>query len=216
MIKAMIFDFDGTLAYTLEEIAVCANMALKLHCYNEVSIENVKKYIGDGSINLISRAMSETWTDFSSLELKKVHSDYLDIYKREEGKYIKEFPFVKETLLELNKRGVKLAVLSNKPTANVVAGVKNTIPDVDFQFIYGDGEGFPLKPNPESMHFIMEKMGVSKEETAYIGDGDADVTVAINAGVKGISATWGYRTKDQLESVGATNFISDIRQLLDI
>lgn len=216
MKKGIIFDFDGTIADSIHDIRRITNMTLSEMGYKKISLENTLKYIGDGSIHLLRRALRES--DERNEEIvEKVLKRYLINYREHQGEALKNFDGVEETLKELVKRGVRLAVLSNKPHYNVKQAVKTVYGDrVHFEVIQGQEDRFPIKPNPASLNYVIEQMGLSKEDVAYIGDSEADAIVAQNAGVTGYSVLWGYRTKDILLGVGATNFLLEPKDLLKI
>lgn len=217
MIKAVVFDYDGTLVDTLEQIHIIGNVTLKEFSLNEVSIENYKKYIGNGAKKLINRLILETFNPTEEY-IEKVLFRYLQLYDEMQNDGLVIFDGITDLLMSLNNMQIKIAILSNKPERHVKSGAKKLFNEVEIDAIVGGEREFPLKPDPKSLLYVIENLSCDKSEVLYAGDGDADVLVAKNAGVTSVSALWGYRSKEELEKVGAFYFArtpDDIISLID-
>lgn len=213
MIKNVIFDLDGTLADTIEDIKNIGDIALARFGLSKIPTEKYKSFVGDGAKTLCQRMLAYNRSTESADELL---TEYLKAYAIHEGEKIRPFSGIKEVLSALTQSGVKLFVISNKPVKNVQTALKILYPTIAFFELIGGDSGFPLKPDTSSYTYLRDKYGIKDEETVYVGDGDADVKFAQNIGVSGISCLWGYRTKEDLEKVGATTFATDPAALLEI
>ena len=197
MYKAVIFDLDGTLLDTLDDLASAVNYALSIYSLPQRSREEICSFIGNGAKKLILRASEN---DARSDEI-------LECFRLYEG--------VLEMLSSLKEKGIKTAVLSNKPDFLTTALSKKYFGDL-IGFAQGEKEheGIPRKPAPDALFSVMETLGVRKEETVYIGDSDVDIKTAKNAGVDCISVTWGFKSRAFLEENGATHLADTTAQVL--
>ena len=206
-IKCAVFDLDGTLLNTIKTINYYLNFALEKHGLGSVSESDTMNFVGDGAVKLIERALRKIGADDSLFD--EVFRTYNDVYNASPYYLTNAYDGIKETLLALKEQGIKLAVLSNKPDFAVKATAGRFFPDI-FDIVRGGKEGVPLKPCPDALFDIMKELGVTPEETAYIGDSEPDVLTAKNAGVAlSISVTYGFRTKKQLEKAGAEILIDN-------
>ncbi|MEG1805335.1 MAG: HAD family hydrolase [Clostridia bacterium] len=214
MIKAVIFDYDGTLIDTVKQIQLVGNLSLRDFSLNEVPAEKYMKFIGGGARKLIERLVNESYKPYDEL-IDRVLFRYLSYYDKMQNEAMCSFDGVFEMLKKLNEQGIKVAILSNKPDRHVKAGINAALNGVEVDYIVGSDSGFPLKPDPTSLLYVIDKLGVNLDEVLYVGDGDADVIVAKNAGVKACFVLWGYRSEEELKAVGAEDFISSPNELFD-
>ena len=210
--QTYIFDLDGTLLDTLGDLAASVNYALRTHGMPEHSIDDVRRFVGNGVRKLMERAIpdgadnprfDETFATFRQYYM--AHS--LDTTRPYEG--------IPETLATLKARGCHLAVVSNKMMAATQALFHHFFPDT-IEVAIGEDEaaGIRRKPAPDTVFAALKALGVGKEDAAYVGDSDVDIQTARNAGLPCVSVLWGFRDRDFLISHGAQTFITHPAELL--
>jgi phosphoglycolate phosphatase len=209
MIKAIIFDLDGTLLNTIEDIQSVLNESLKAYSLPEVSLQNTKLFVGDGAKKLVERAVGERQDMFD-----KVYAYYSKRFSECGNEKTTLYEGESETLTKLKQMGIKLAILTNKPQKATQNVYKKYLSSFNFDVVRGQTDLFPLKPNKQSALNILDELNVKPSECLFIGDGEADVLTAKNAGIKCISVLWGYRSKEQLQFVGATDCIQHYYDIL--
>ena len=201
MIKACIFDLDGTLANTLESMAYVANEILKSMNLKPQPVENFKYYSGEGADMLIRRCLK----DAGDPELTH-YEEVRRIYRKkfDEDPLYKVVPYegIKEMLKELKKRGMKLAVCSNKPHPAAVKVIAQLF-DGEFDMVVGQSEAIRRKPAPDGPLMVAEKFGVKPEECMYVGDTSTDMKTGKAAGMYTVGALWGFRDRKELNENGA-------------
>ena len=210
MEKAIIFDLDGTLIDSVHDIADCLNDTLLRFNFKEVTTEKVKSIIGNGAKKLIIDAIDMPLPDE---KVEEILVYYNKIYTASTSPKTIVFSGMKEVLKKLKSLGYKLAVLTNKPQATTEKVCEIYLNDIGFDIVYGQLTGRPRKPDKTSTLEIIDKLGVLKKNVIFVGDGDADFLTAKNAGINSVSVLWGYRTKEQLSRLGATNFVNTPSEL---
>lgn len=197
----VIFDMDGTLLNTLEDLTDAVNVALEQNGYPKRSLEEMRYFVGSGAGNMIRLAAPE------GVDTKPVMDAFLEWYGPHCQDKTRPYDGIMEALEEL-KKDYPLAVVSNKPDYAVKLMSQGLFPGV-----YGVGEqqGIPRKPAPDMLLSAMQQIGV--EKCIYVGDSNVDLETARNAGVPCISVLWGFRTKEELLAAGATVFCSHPREL---
>ena len=210
MYKAVIFDLDGTLLNTLEDLAIACNYALLKCGFPIYKVDAYKKFVGDGRYKLIERIVpKESRTDEV---LNKVMEFYNEYYEAHMIDMTKPYEGILELLDILNDKGLKLAVVSNKPHEFSTGIVKNFFGD-RIQMVFGHRTNFPTKPNPETVFEVLREFNVSKEESIFIGDSNVDIRTAKNAGVKSVGVAWGFRGEEELRAEGADFVASTVDEL---
>lgn len=202
-VKAVIFDLDGTLLDTLTDLKNSINAALLLHGLPERTTDEVRRFVGNGLAKLASRAVGSS----AHPEYEGVLADTRRIYAQKCLETTKPYAGISEMLQTLHEKGYLLAVVSNKPDAQV----KKLCADFFPGFIHtaiGQREGVLLKPAPDSLLEAIKELGCTAEECIYAGDSDVDILTARNAGIPCISVLWGFRDRSQLEEAGGTYFAS--------
>lgn len=207
MIKAVIFDFDGTLADTLESIKLGINLAMEKFGYPLNTREDVQSHINHGARNLIKLSIP---AELQSNEAKvdEVYAVYNEMYKKVYLEVEKLYDGMDEVIDTLHKNGIKMSVLSNKQDPMVVGLCEKHLPKEAFTEFRGQRVGAPTKPDPTVPLEICVLMGVKPSECALAGDSDVDMKTAKNAGFTAIGVSWGYRPPELLLENGA-DFIAD-------
>lgn len=202
MIKACIFDLDGTLTDTIRAIAHFGNLALKEYGMEPISIEDYKIYVGDGRDKLIHRILKHHNNDTDEM-FEKVRDVYDANYEKNYLYDTDAYDGIRELLEELKKKNIKIAVCSNKPD-NVVHFVTDTIFGKNyFDAVFGVVDGMPTKPNPYTALKIAEKLNVLPSECLFLGDTNVDIFTAKNAEMTSVGVLWGFRSKTELVQAGA-------------
>ena len=200
-IKCAVFDLDGTLLNTIKTINYYLNYALDTYGLPHVSEADTMSFVGNGAVKLIERTLNSVGGDpdlFDSL-----FKTYNDAYNSSPYYLTEVYEEIDQLLTALKEKGIKLAVLSNKPDFAVKAAVSHFFPNM-FDVVLGGRENVPLKPSPDALFEIMESLGVKADEVAYIGDSEPDVFTAKNAGLNSaFFLTHGFRTREQLLNAGA-------------
>lgn len=210
--KAVIFDLDGTLLNTLEDLRDSVNYSLKKFGYSPRTLSEIRNFVGNGIGNLIHRALP---SDVSENEYQKVFDTFKSYYA--EHCNIKTHPYdgVLPLLERLKKAGYQLAIVSNKADFGVKSLNRdyfNSLIDVAI----GEREGVRRKPEPDTVFTALKMLNVSKSETVYIGDSDVDIQTAHNSGLDCISVDWGFRDRTFLIKSGAETVVSTPEELIDL
>ncbi len=208
--KAVIFDLDGTLLNTLEDLADGVNIALQMHGMPQRSLDEVKMAIGNGVVKLIERVVPDGRNnpDFEAC-LADFRTEYAKIAQNKTCAY----DGIPALLTRLQEEGIHMAVVSNKFHDATVALVRQYFPAIPFAAGERESAGIRKKPAPDTVFLAMEEFGVTAEECVYIGDSDVDIETAKNAGMACISVTWGFRDREFLASHGAVMFADTPEQL---
>ena len=212
MYNTYIFDLDGTLLDTLTDLTASCNYALRTHGMPEHSIDDVRRFVGNGVRKLMERAIPE---GEANPDFEATFATFREHYMHHSLDTTKPYPGIMETLSELKARGCRLAVVSNKMMAATVELCKHFFPDtIEVAIGENEAEGICKKPAPDTVYAALRKLGVSKDDAVYVGDSDVDIQTAANSGLPCISVLWGFRDRDFLIQHGAKTFISAPSELL--
>lgn len=214
MIKAVVFDLDGTLLDTIGDIASSCNQVLEKLGYDALPETIYKIYVGEGVIRLVERLFEHYQINQTLFD--QFVKDYYAIYKTEAVVRTKPYDGILELLNKINQLGVSVNILSNKPDIQVQAILPIYFNPSPFQIALGKQEGYPIKPNPKSLNEIIERLDVDKDEVLYVGDTKTDIHTANNAGVKSVGVLWGFRDEAELAQAGASFIISKPSQIIEI
>ena len=218
--KGVVFDLDGTLLYTLEDILIAMNYALGKNGLTLITLDEVKYFVGSGARILIVRALKANKAILNgdvinTQELEdKVYDAYMEKYKVICADHARPYNGIIRTLNILKSLGIKMAVVSNKPQRDTENVIHHYFGDKIFDVVFGGREGIPLKPAPEAVYQTIKLLGLKKEEVAYVGDSDIDVKTFLNAGLFGIAVCYGFRTKQELVAAGATHFANSPHEII--
>ena len=208
MIKAVLFDLDGTLTDTIRDISDAMNYALQQHGLPGWTVAEYCYLVGDGAKKLAERAVRGRQD--LALSVQKTYQAYYETHNLVTSKPYDGIP---EMLAELQRRGYKLAVFSNKPDADTKNVVAHYFPQVKWDVVRGQMEGIPVKPDPMGAFAAAEAMGVAPDEVLYLGDTSTDMRCAVNAGMHPVGVLWGFRKEDELRNSGAEVIIAHPREI---
>ena len=212
--KAVLFDLDGTLLDTLEDIARSMNAVLTNAGFPAHPVEEYRGFIGEGIANLVRRALPKRCADERTVQQHV--SAMIDEYGRLWAEHTRPYPEIPKLLHALAVRKFKMAVLSNKMDSFTRDMVKNLLADWQFEEVLGAQPSIPRKPDPTGALLISRQCGVRPEEFLYLGDSNTDMQTAVNAGIYPVGALWGFQTADQLLAAGAQTLIAKPLELLTL
>lgn len=210
--KTVIFDLDGTLLNTLEDLAAATNYALAEHGLPLHTTEEVRWFVGNGIRKLIERAVPEGTTQ---AEQEAVYATFNEYYKLHCNDNTQAYDGVMELLDALRKAGCKMAIVSNKADYGVQELTKKYFAD-KLDAACGERSGIAKKPAPDMLLAVMQRLAAEKETTVYVGDSDTDLETARNAGVECIGACWGFRGREFLLAHGAKLLAETPAELRDL
>lgn len=209
-VKAVLWDLDGTLLDTLGDLAGSVNAVLALHGMPLRQEEEVRAFVGNGVAKLIARAVPEGTDEALTA---RVLEDFIAHYAQHSSDTTKPYPGVTDVLDALIARGVKMGVVSNKIDF-AVRELSSRYFGSSMQVTVGDDPSRRRKPAPDSVFEAMRQMGVTAEETVYVGDSEVDVQTARNAGVTCCAVSWGFRSEACLRNAGAEHIAATAQELL--
>ena len=205
-----IFDMDGTILDTLNDLADATNYALRQFGFPERTLEDIRRAVGNGVYNQIRRSLPPDCPEETVLRVIPVYKEY---YTAHMSVKTRPYPGIRGLMRELRARGVRVGVSSNKFDPAVKALCREYF-DGLVDFSEGEAPDTPKKPDPTGAQKIMRAAGATRAQTLYCGDSPVDVETARNAGVDGIFVTWGFRTREQLAEAGAERFADTPEALL--
>ena len=189
MKKLAIFDFDGTLFNSVDDVVICFNQTLEIYNFPTLTKEEYFECLGGNIDEIVSLVLGEN-NSFENIE--KVKKTYLDLYNPSPKEHTLPFPEAHECLKKLQEKGVLLAINSNRLNYSLKYFVEKFFTDIDFVLVEGHDEDYPSKPNPFGVENILKKANVDLDEAVYIGDSKTDIETAQNAGMDCIVVKWGY------------------------
>lgn len=212
MKHAVIFDLDGTLLNTLGDLRAATNHALEVRGLPPHSMEEIRQFIGNGIRLLICRAMPEGTPE---AEIDAALDDFKAYYAAHIHDRTVPYDGIPQLLTALRKRGIKVAVLSNKIDSASQQLIEYFFPGKT-DVVFGEHVGVPRKPDPTSCRMVMQQLGVQPEQVLYVGDSGTDMQTAKNAGLYAVGVTWGFRSKEVLLEYGADVLVHRPEQILQI
>lgn len=215
MIKACIFDCDGTLLDTLESISYCGNRALKDFGFREFGRDDYRYFVGDGAANLVRRALIKAG-DATCSRFEEVFQRYKEYFAVDCMYEVKPYRGIVQTLRRLRDAGTACAVLSNKPHIQTCQIIRDMFEDGLFAYVQGQEDGLPIKPSPDGALKIAGALGVDAEECLYIGDTGTDMQTGNRAGMNTVGVLWGFRDRKELEQNHAGVIIREPEEITDL
>lgn len=208
--KAVIFDLDGTILDTIEDLASALNFSLRNNGFSEKSTDETRRMVGNGIRKLILRALP---SDVSQELFEKIHKDFMTYYNEHCTDMTRRYDGVFEAVAQLKKDGYVVAVLSNKADFAVNKLCEYYYPGV-FAVCSGEIAGVARKPSTEPVDLITSKLNLKPEECIYVGDSDIDVKTAKNSGMKCVSVDWGFRSRIDLIESGAEVIVDSPNEMI--
>lgn len=214
MKKAVIFDLDGTLTDTIASIKLSADLAVGKFGFGPYTEEQYKYFVGDGAAVLIERCL-EAGGDSAHANFEKAFAEYQKTFEKYCMYQVEPYKGIRELLAALKEKGVKTAVLSNKPHARTLNVIDEVFGADCFDMVQGQKEGIARKPSPEGVFCILKELGLKPEEILYLGDTGTDMQTGKSAGAFTVGALWGFRTKEELCENHADAVIETPPELLE-
>jgi len=204
-----VFDLDGTVLDTLDDLANSLNHALAEHHYPTRTRAEVRRFVGNGIGKLIARGVPEGTSEDA---IKRVHETFTQHYAKHCADNTMPYDGILPLLAELRDAGQKTAVLSNKADYAVQSLCDEYFPSL-FDAAAGEKEGIRRKPAPDGVNAVLKAVGIDREKAVYIGDSEVDIETAKNAGMDCIIVDWGFRDRGFLKEAGADVIVSTVEEL---
>lgn len=210
-IKCALFDLDGTLVNTIDDLAGACNLLLeKYHFEKKWSIEDYTRFVGNGAKNLVMRAFDNTLDDET---LNARYEEFKPLYDSMKLNNAHAYDGIKEQLDILKQRGIKLCVVTNKPNVAAVGMVEHIFGAEYFDYIIGCVDGVPVKPDPTTTLKALKMVGCKPFEAIFFGDSEVDVRTAKNANIEAVGCSWGFRSFETLFAENPSIIIDDPRYI---
>lgn len=216
MYKVYIFDLDGTLLDTLQDLADSVNYALRQHHMPEHSVDDIRRFVGNGVRLLMERAVPD---GARNPQFEAAFATFRQYYMQHSLDTTRPYEGIAETLRALKNSGCRLAVVSNKMMAATQELVSHFFPEVEVAIGEHESAGIRKKPAPDTVYEALRQLGLDPEgdvHAVYVGDSDVDLQTARNSGLPCISVLWGFRDRPFLLEHGATTFVSTPAELLNV
>lgn len=210
MKKLAIFDFDGTLFNSVDDVVICFNKALKIHNLPTLTREEYFECLGGNIDEIVSLVLGE---NNSHENIEKVKKTYLDLYNPSPKENTLPFPKSHDCLRKLQDKGILLAINSNRLNYSLKYFVEKFFDDINFVLIEGHTEGCPSKPSPFGVENILKKADVDLDDAVYIGDSETDIKTAQNAEIDCIVVKWGYGNRNDWGSEYILDAIDEFDEL---
>ena len=214
MKRLIVFDLDGTLINSLEDLADSANHVLIQHGFPTHPVDAYRYFVGDGMRKLIERILPPE--ERNDMQIERCKAEFLAYYTIHMEDKTVAYPGMIELLKELKDRGLKIAVATNKVHVAVEPLMAKYFPGIHFDSLIGQREGVPVKPAPQIMYDILKETGCQPSEALHVGDTATDMQLAHNAGVESVGVLWGYRPLEELQEAGADHIIRVPEELLGL
>lgn len=213
MKKLVMFDLDGTVLDTEQDLLICANLLFEKCGYPQIGMDRVKQANGKDAVGYMNTLMGG---NASLEEINKVWVEYIDLLAVKGADNTKLFDGLEEVLFALKDKGYVLVILTNKSEEELPIFKEKILNSLPFDEIIAVGGTEDAKPKPNAILKLLKNYNIEKENAFMVGDGLPDILTAINAGVVPVAVLWGNRTKEELAEVGATIFAKETKDLLDI
>ena len=222
--KLVLFDLDGTLLDTLEDLGTAVNQALAARGLPTHTTDEYRRMVGHGVRSLVAQALEASLNETpgqaggdataNDATVDAALADFRAYYEAHIDERTRPYPGIPELLNELNAKGIQLAVASNKFQAGTEYLVRRFFPDIPFVAILGDRPGSPLKPSPDIVREALAASGLAPEDALMVGDSPTDMRTAANGGIDALAVTWGYRSREELAGNRLIDSVKDLRRAL--
>ena len=212
--SAIIFDLDGTLLNTIDDLANSMNTVLQQHGFPVHATEKYKYFVGNGMDNLTRKVLPTSITDEKFI--KTFLAEFQNLYSENWNKCTKPYPGIESLLDSLTVSGIKMSVLSNKPDHFTQIIIDHYFGLDRFDYVYGARVDVPKKPNPTGALEIAQKSNISPSAFLYVGDSGVDMQTAIAAGMYALGVTWGFRDIAELKTNGVERLINDPMEIIEL
>lgn len=213
-VRAVIYDMDGTVLDTLEDLKNAVNAALEAFGRPALTLEQVRAYVGNGSRRLIELALGE---GAAESEIERMLAWYRPWYDAHCRILTRPYPGILPMMERLRAAGVRQAIVSNKPDSAVRALAADFFPGLaELAVGERESEGIRRKPWPDMLEAVRAQMGLERGECLYVGDSEVDILTAANAGLRCVSVSWGFRSREQLLAAGAATLLDTPEQLAEL
>ena len=209
--QLIIFDLDGTLLNTIGDLAVGCDHMLTLRGLPTHSYEEYCTFVGNGIMRLVERALPEQLR--TEEYVKAARRDFVEFYIDNIDNHTVPYEGMVELVEQLQTKGAKLAVASNKFQAGTEKLIRKFFPTIEWVEICGNREGVPLKPDTALVDMIIEKAGVERKNCTMVGDSAVDIQTARNAAIRSVGVSWGFRSREELEQAGADHIADTVEEL---
>ncbi|WP_320035494.1 HAD family hydrolase [Halarcobacter sp.] len=211
--KAVIFDMDGTLLDSLKDIGICTNIVLEEFNLPTHKLENYKDFVGGGAMVLLENSTPD---DISKETLDKLFNRFIEVYEMSVKDETKPYEGIDELLKALQKRNIKMGILSNKLHKLTVKYYEKFFIEYNMSEVHGQKENIPKKPDPIVAIKIAENLGLECKDILFVGDSDVDILTAKNAGMIAVGVSWGFRGVDELIEHGADYIVKTPQDILEL
>lgn len=212
-VQAVLFDLDGTLVDTIEDITDALNRALSLEDLPPLDIGMTKKVVGRGLRNALIGALQLCGKEFSSEHIDRMYASMMEHYRKNHCVKSKPYEGIVALLEDLDRRDIPLAVFSNKEDGLTKEVVRTLFPHIRFAWVRGMKDDFPRKPDRAGLEHFAKKVGLTVENLLYVGDSEVDYQTAVNAGCQHILVSWGFRQREDLARLSASTLVDSVKEL---
>ncbi len=209
MIDTIIFDLDGTLLNTLEDLMDSVNFALERQGFPLRNLDEIRSFVGNGIRLLVERAVPEDIVGTETFDV--CFKDFNDYYKVHMEDKTAPYEGICNMLSDIKKAGFKTAIVTNKVDYAAQELCNRLFPEIDL--VVGSVDNRPNKPAPDGVYYALEKLGSKLENTVFVGDADTDILTANNAGIPSIGVLWGFRDREIIEKAGAKYIVETVNDL---
>ena len=212
-VQAVLFDLDGTLVDTIEDIQDALNRALAREDLPPMDIVMTKQVVGRGLRNAIIGAVELWGKDFTSDHIDRMYATMMVYYRKNHCVKSRPYEGIMALLEDLDRKGIPLAVFSNKEDGLTKEVVRTLFPHIRFSWVRGMKDDFPRKPDRAGLEYFAKKEGLLVEKLLYVGDSEVDYQTAVNAGCQHILVSWGFRPREDLARLSASNLVDSVKEL---